>query len=610
MFHSRRPSVWSKGLALLGTTALTLCVGMPVSSAAPPEDATFTVGFLSNADSLNPFTGTKVTSYELWRLMYATLNYISPTDESVQPALAASWTSGDGGREWTYKLVGGAQWSDGQPVTSKDVVYTLNAVLDGGPEAANWSSALTHVDSVSAPDPATVVLRLKNPSVLLPSIPIPIVPEHVWSKMNAEQVSGFANTPDSPGGVVVSGPFKPVSADATLSSITLDRNTSYYGQRPNIGHLVFRIFKEEDGAVQALKKGDIDFVEGIGGVSVERLKGAKDIATHVGTTSGFNEIAFNSGSIDVKSGDPAGDPNPAVLDPAFRHALGFAIDKRVIIDKAFQGLATPAQAIIPDGSPWQWNPPAQDEYTFDLVKAGRLLDAAGYRLGPNGKRLRPDGSPVGTLRLLARSDAAESIPTMNLFKDWIAKLGLDSSVTPVSSDKLGTIILDGTFDIYEWGWTLDPDPDSMMSYLTCGARGGLSDSWYCDKTYDDMYQAQNSELDHDARKRTLDEMQEKLYLDAPYLLTTYHTVGEAYRSDRFEGFQPQPAGTGPYLTQYNYGYANYTDIRPTAGAASALEQQNGNRLTFILIAAAVGVVAVVAGAVVMRRRRSTADDRE
>ena len=607
----RRSSSRLKAAALLGVAALTLAVASPSSAAPSGEaDTTFTVGFLSNADSLNPFAGTKVTSYELWRMMYATLNVVSPDDGSAQPALATSWKSADDGRQWTYTLVDGAKWSDGVPITSKDVAYTFNKVLGDGPESANWGSALNQVTSVTAPDATTVVLRLKKPSVLMPSIPIPIVPEHIWSKMSDKQVSSFKNTPDGPGGVVVSGPFKPVKADSTLSTISLDRNATFYGKRPTVDHLVFRIFKEEDGAVQALKKGDIDFVEGIGGVTVDRLKGAKDIKTHVGTTSGFNEIAFNSGSIDVKTGKPAGDPNPAVLDSKFRNALGYAIDKKQVIEKAYQGLAKPAESIIPDGSPWQWKPSKDEQYTFDLAKAGDLLDAAGYKLGSDGKRLRPDGKPVGTLRLLARSDAAMSVPTLNLFKEWIAKLGLDSTVTPVSSDKLGTIILDGTFDIYEWGWSLDPDPDSMMSYLTCGARGGLSDSWYCDKSYDAMYEAQNSELDATKRKAILDEMQEKLYLEAPYLLTTYHTVGEAYRTDRFEGFKAQPAGTGPFLTQYNYGYTNYTNIRPAAGESTSQDQESSNRSAFLYGLIALVVVVAIGGIIVARRRSSTMDDRE
>ena len=131
---------------------------------------------------------------------------------------------------------------------------------------------------------------------------------------------------------------------------------------------MFTVYKEEDAAVQALKKGEVDFVEGIQGLTVQRLQGASGISTHIGLAPGFDEIAFNTGAVNPSTGVPKGDGNPAVQDPAFRHALGYALDRREIISKVYQGLGSPGASIVPAGNPLQWQPPAAEAYHFDLAR--------------------------------------------------------------------------------------------------------------------------------------------------------------------------------------------------------------------------------------------------
>src|SRR5689334_6030338 len=121
--------------ALAAGSSLVAAGAAPAAGEATRKPVTFTVGIMSKPDSLNPYTGLKITSYEIWRLMYQTLNFVGPVDGTPQPALASSWESSDDQRVWTYHLVDDAKWSDGTPLTSKDVKYSLDAVIDGGPEA-------------------------------------------------------------------------------------------------------------------------------------------------------------------------------------------------------------------------------------------------------------------------------------------------------------------------------------------------------------------------------------------------------------------------------------------------------------------------------------------
>ena len=149
---------------------------------------------------------------------------------------------------------------------------------------------------------------------------------------------------------------------------------------------------------------------------------------------------------------------------------------------------------------------------------------------------------------------------MDFFQEWLADLGIDSEVTAMESNQLTDVILEGEFDAFQWGWYVEPDPDSILSCFLCDARGGWSDSWYCNEEYDQLYEAQNAEVDDEKRVETIKQMQEILFHDSPYLVTAYTKYGQALRTDRFACFQPQPDPGGVLLVQY--GAHNYTPAPP------------------------------------------------
>ena len=570
------------------------------------DEVVFTVAFAQKPDSLNPFTGILAASYDIWYMGYDYLVTLSQDDMSIEPQLATEWEQSEDGLTWTFTIRDDAVFSDGEPLTADDVAYTLSAVIDGGPEATTWGSYLQGVDSAVATDATHVELTLSKPNAVLPYIPIPIVPEHVWSEFDDKETRAFKNLPPD---FVGSGPFRVVDADPTLSTVTMEKNPDYWGDVPVVDKVIMRNFKTEDAAVQALKKGEVDFAEDIGGLAIEQLEGDPNITTHVGATTSYDEIAFNAGSVDLETGESIGNPNPAVLDPAFRYALGFAIDRERIAEQIYEGLAVPGDTIVPGGSAWKWDPPEDVQFSYDPEKAEQLLDEAGYAMGDDGFRTLPSGEPIGKLRLYWRSGSETSEGTIKYFSEWLADVGIDSEVLQASDDRLIDIILEGEFDVFQWGWYVDPDPDGMLSYMTCGQRGGWSDSWYCDKQYDQWYNQQHSESDPDARAQIIADMQEKLFMDAPYLVTVYSATGEAYRSDRFEGFSPQPADPeGVYLVQF--GAYNYQHVQPVseevANEAAAEEESDRNTFIYVIVGLVV-LLALLGGGIAFARSRSQQD---
>ena len=609
-------------LALLAACLAPGLVAAPAAQAAADEDVTFTVGVMTDVDSFNPFVGIKATSFEMWALTYDYMISYDMKDMSPKPGLAEKWEPSDDGLTWTFHIRDGVTWSDGQPLTAKDIAFTYNRIIDGGTEAATWGSYLTGTKSVTAPDDSTVVLTLKKPLATLPLLPIPIVPEHVWKDVSEKQVKTYKAEPEGGKPVVGSGPFRLVDGTASGSTYTFDANPDYWGGTPHIDHVVFRVYKSEDPAVQALKKGEIDFVDGITPLQVKALEGEPGITAQNGDSPGFDEIAFNTGAVDTETGKPIGDGNPVLKDPAFRHALGWGLDLDQLIEKVYQGAGKPGSTIVPPAYPnWQWQPSGDEEMTYDPEKAGELLDEAGYKKGSDGKRTMPDGSPIGTLRLFARSDSAgkTSLNTMNYFQEWLADLGIDSEVTAMHSNKLTSVILEGNFDAFQWGWYVEPDPNSMLSYMTCDQRGNWSDSWYCDKNYDKLFTEQQLELDKPKRVEQVKQMQQQLYEDSPYLVTAYNTIGEAFRSDRFACLVQQPNPGGIWLFQY--GVYNYIHMRPAAEAGdcggdaratkSSESAADNGMSTGMMVALGAGVVVLAgAGGLALRRRRATEADRE
>jgi peptide/nickel transport system substrate-binding protein len=394
--------------------------------------------------------------------------------------------------------------------------------------------------------------------------------------------------------------------------------------------VVLQVYKSQDPMAQALIKGEIDFAEGITPLQVKALQGKPGITAHNGISPIFEEIGFNTGSVDSETGDPVGDPNPAVLDPKFRHALGYAVDTEQIVRTAYQGAADPGSTVVlPFYTTWHWEPPDDEKFTFDLDKAAAELDSAGYTLGSDGKRTMPDGSPIGKLRLFARSSEKPSVDTMDLFQSWLGKLGIDSEVTAMDSSSLGDRIIEGNYDVFQWDWYIEPDPDGILGDFTCEQRGNLNDSNYCDPDYDAMYAAQGVEMDKEKRAEIVKQMQQQLYEDAPYIVTAYTKTGEAVRSDKWACFQPQPDPGGVWLVQY--GGHNYPLLRPaseagdcdgtpsaqgavaqsddgSSSAAPTVAESGGNTMGGFLAGVA-STLAVVAGFWGLQRRR-TVDDRE
>ncbi len=318
------------------------------------------------------------------------------------------------GKTWTFTIRKGDTWSDGVPLTASDVAFTYNYIIKNN--LTNWTTYTQGIKQAVAVNDTTVRIECSQPKADMLSVYVPIVPEHVWSKISGKAAaSSYPNTPP----YVSSGPFKCVEWKKS-SYVKLVANDQYWRGRPHIDTLLFDYYTNADTMVQDLKAGTIDGCNSILDAQYRELKGQPGIEARTIRTNGFDELAFNCYTLGPSKG------NPVLKDVKFRQALNWAVDKDRICALAYGGHATPATTVMtadyykdPD---WHWQPPADVKYSFDIAKAGQLLDAAGYPL-KNGVRIDKQGKPI-TLRLWSRTDSMTSQNVGRLMTGWFRRLGL------------------------------------------------------------------------------------------------------------------------------------------------------------------------------------------
>jgi peptide/nickel transport system substrate-binding protein len=295
------------------TAALTAVAAGTAADA--PSKVVYTVGVVRNIDTINPLVGVVVPDYEVWNLQYATLTDKAAADFANIPGLASSWKASNGGRTYTYTLRPNLKWSDGVPLTSADVVYTINRARKE--QWLNYTSTVANL-TATAPDERTVVITSSVPDPKLPTMDPYILPKHVWEKYDKAAVTKY----DALDGVG-SGPF-------TLTELKrgqywrMKANPNYWGGKPKIDEIVYRFFNNADAMVAALKKGEIDAAHQIPANSVKDLASTPNIVVVKGFQGGFSEIAVNGGQ-GLKKG------HPALSDLRVREAIAHAIDKQTLI---------------------------------------------------------------------------------------------------------------------------------------------------------------------------------------------------------------------------------------------------------------------------------------
>ena len=631
-----RAPVRHRFVRLLAATGLLGALLLPAlaAPALAADPLVLRAGTDQKIKSLNPFAAVVVAEYEAFTLNYDLLVNFGQDNEPVA-GFAASWTQSDDGNTWTFKIQPGLKWSDGTPATSEDARWTYQLMLDAYAAELTLGSGYLDgylpaagVTSVTAPDAETLVITTEFPSTLILYVYAPILPKHVWEGVPVDDIASGAYTNPPP--VVGTGPYQAI--ETTEGSFTrFVKNPNWRGDPLGPDEVVITTFASSDTMVQALRNGEIDYARGIQPDQFNALAGEPNIVTAEGAANTYTELAFNCYSRNGGVIEGGGASTKALQDPAFRDALGYAIDKEELVAKTLAGFGDVGSTIIPPFHA-RWHVPPANPRTFDIEKAKSLLDAAGYKLDADGKRLDKEGTPI-TLRLTWPDSESENGTDAQFIAAWFEELGIkvDASVTEEGQliDQLLPPEADGKaqFDMFIWGWVGDPDPNSLLKFFLADEIGVSSDSFYENPKYDELYDAQRKESDEGKRKQLLTEMQELIYADAPYHILYYDSDLDAYRTDRFTNWKNQPAENGtPLFRQGSFGYWGLQAVAAATPTPAATAEPAGsgeptpapspddndtaadNTPLYIGIVVAVIVVAGIILAYVFRRRQARAEE--
>lgn len=555
------------------------------------------VGMTSGIDNPNIWALNSATEFEAVTLQYDMLMKYSDVDLTAAPGLATGCDPSADRRVWTCTLRPGLKWSDGLPLTSKDVAFSYRFAIDK--EMPYFSGYFPEGTTFETPDDTTLIWKSPEPTNG-PTVPawVYVAPEHVWAKYADKDLKEITSAKVLPN--VASGPYVMTRA-VDGQSWTFERNPYFWGDKPAYQTIVFSLFTNQEAMVQALKNGQIDIADGLEPALLPAVEKLPDVAIQKVVSDWWVNMAFNFGGQGSSS-----KPLPALQDLQVRKAIEMAIDKQKIVDTVYPDAASPGTTVVrPLSVYWHLDVPEDKIVRYDPAAANAMLDQAGYTKGSDGVRTDPKTRQPLIIRLPTSDDTAGSTAVGQLIAGFLKQIGITVKVQPVTAGKMYDIQQSGDFDAYIWYWSGDPDPNYQLSVFTSGECKNLSDGCYSDPTYDALFEKQRTTLDPALRLPIVKEAQQYLYDHVPGIVVAYPNAIEAYRRDKVANLTATPAKVGYLMPSYTY--TSMVTAKPAEAAASG----SGSSTTSGGIPAwvwAVAAVVVVAGVVLVLRRRGDGDD--
>ncbi len=506
---------------------LTAQAGCSAPSRSAPES---TVRFDLAADplNLNPlFLSPDAASVEqqIARLVFEPFIDFDARGRPVPALLREIPTRDNGelsadGRTIRYRLRPNVEWSDGRPVTSRDVLFTLQAILDPrNPVRSHEGYDL--IDRAYAPDSRTVVFHLKHPWA--PAVmtyfsngfsPQFVLPVHVLAAQTPLERAAFNGAPN-----VGDGPYRFVSWKRG-EGLRYSSNARYWRGKPEVATLAVRTIPDPSTNLLLLQSGELDW-NLVAPAQLAVLRGDRRIAFVTVPTAVVAGLAFNTSA-------------PPLDDVRVRRALAMSIDRDAISRKITLGIYPVTNMIQPRFS-WGFDPTIR-EPRYDPIQADRLLDAAGWRLGSAGLRWR-NGKPLRLL-YVQFPETTTGVRVATAVQAALRERGIDVPIKSVSNAQLFLprtgVLATGAFDLAYVPWTMGADPDDS-SVLACGAPSNYM-RW-CNPAVDRLERAALAATEVGLRRRIYAQIGRIVAQQVPVLYLFNADYVYAYQK-RLRGFAP------------------------------------------------------------------------
>ena len=354
-------------------------------------------------------------------LIQSTLTVTNP-DLTIGYDLATDTSVSEDGLTWTVTIRGDVKFTDGEPLTAGDVAFTYNTVKE-----TSSVNDITMLERAEALNDTTVVFHMTRPFSIWPytMAAVGILPEHAYDSRT------YGTNP------IGSGRYMLKQWDQG-QQVILEANPDYYGEAPKMKQVTI-LFMEEDAAFLAAQAGQVDVAYTSATYSDQNIEGYELAAYETVDNRGFNLPALPEGT--DEEGRQTG--NDFTSDVRVRRSINLGIDRQEMIDHVLNGYGSPAYSVC-DQLPWYSE---ASEVAYDPKEAGKLLDEAGWRMGPDGVREK-DGVKASLNLLFSAGDSVRQALVED-FADQMEELGIACTTEGVGWD---TAYDRALADPLLWGW--------------------------------------------------------------------------------------------------------------------------------------------------------------
>ena len=482
-----------------------------LSCSSKPDPNTLVMIVESSPTNLDPRVGVDAVSERIDSLIFDDL---LDRDEhlNVKPALAESWEIRDP-VTYVFHLRHGVRFHDGRALTSKDVKWTFDSLLQGKIHSTK-SAVYRYVDHLEAPDDYTIIFHLKEPFAAL-----------LWNLSDgAIGIVPEGSGPDITAHPIGSGPFRFVSARLDRD-VVVERNDNYWGEKPHIQRVQFNVVPDTTTRALELRKGSADVALTALTADLEvtlARESTLQVVRTPGTILGY--LAFNL-------------RDPILKDVRVRQAIAYAIDRQPLIHYIWHDYARPADSILPPES-WAHDGNVR-KYEHDPARARQILDDAGYK-EVNGVRfhITMKTATEETGRLMA-----------TIFQQQLREVGIAVDIRSFEFATFFSDVTRGQFQFYTLRWIGGNEDPDIFEYVYSSSRfppNGANRGFYFNPRVDALITAGRREPDQNKRKEIYSHLQQVLAEDVPSINLWYFD-NVMVANKRIKNIKLDPSGSYDFL---------------------------------------------------------------
>ncbi|MFC4620294.1 ABC transporter substrate-binding protein [Camelliibacillus cellulosilyticus] len=456
---------------------------------------------------LDPQKVPAASSSRIYSLVYSSLTKMD-ADFKIVPDLAKSWDISKDGKTVTFHLRNNVKFHNGRAMTSDDVKYSYERILD--PKTGSIAkSYFTSINAIETPDKDTVVFKLKTPDSSFlantSSSYAAIVPKEV-KDLNTEAVG--------------TGPYK---LDTIMSGqyVLLKKNKDYYDNNlPKADAIKFVIMKDEAQRTAAIRSGKVD-IAAISADTAKLLEKSNKVDIKKYQSLEYSYLGFNTNKKPFN-------------DSKVRQAISYAVDRKDIVDTVWKGQAALTGPIAPAQKEWALDTNEYPSYKQDIKKAKELLKEAGY----------PDGFDTV---IQTASTYPDMVETAQVLQQQLKAIGIKAQIQQLEWGNYIKMWQSKSMDMMVGRNTSGMDPDRSLRFFF--STTGSANVWnYSSPVFDKLVQNALATTDQQKRKDFYDQAQKLLEQEAPNLFLASPENFYAV-SHRVKGFVPTSAGESTALIQ-------------------------------------------------------------